>query len=61
MQDLAKSSKKQAKSRPQRDHNEGLVKLSANSLDVTELGRILVRTIAAVFDRYWTPGLSSTV
>ena len=40
---------------------EGLVKLSAKSLDVTELGRILVRTIAAVFDRYWTPGLSSTV
>ena len=38
---------------------EGLVQLTAKSLDVTELGSVLVRSIASVFDRYWTAAHSS--
>ncbi len=34
---------------------QGLLQLTIKSLDVTELGHVLVRTIASVFDRYWTP------
>ena len=37
----------------------GLVQLTPKSMDVTELGSVLVRTIASVFDRYWTPSMPS--